>query len=160
MKAKFRAKLKRVWFPSSCIGWEIKRGKDNYVFLLNAFLQPVSSTSWHLQTAKSTCILQHPLEPGKTWIHREWFNYCQPFGDLRELTDTTPPDLSFATAKLTTASHSPADHHFFLFKATRQYIRAHQDRGLSYQKSQDSCPTVLAILFTDPDCANDRTDLK
>ena len=86
-------------------------------------------------------------------------NFRQLLGGLRFLTDSTRPDLAFATSKLGAAAHHPAARHYKCLENTIKFVKHSQHEGLTYRR-RTSTDTAFLDLYTDSFWVNDKADRK
>ena len=155
-------KIKRLEQPTRFFTWTITR-TDNGIHLsqpdsIDAILQQTTmhecnptltpySTMKPLDQKQSTM----PLTPS------EATRYRQILGEIRYITDSTRPDIAYATNRLAQHMAKPQQHHQQGLKSLLRYMKGTRTHGLFYpQQEQPSKPTTHLQIFSDADFANER----
>lgn len=88
---------------------------------------------------------------------KEARRYQQILGELRYITDSTRPDIAYATNRLAQHMAKPQKHHQHALKSLLRYLKGTRTHGLFYSHTKTQHETTHPLqVYSDADFANDK----
>ena len=158
-------KIKRLGKPTRFLNWTLTRTKEGLHLsqpdAVDAILQ---QTNMHdsnptLSPYNNVKPLDHQ-QPTEPLSAREATRYRQILGEIRYITDSTRPDIAYATNRLAQHMSKPQRHHQQALKTLLRYLKGTRTHGLLYpHKPQTEQQPHPLNVFSDADFANNRKSI-